>query len=260
VEGRTILDRCRFAHPLQAMEPFRAPDGSLCLMMLNISGGMVGSDRLTTRIEAGRKAHAVLTTASAAKAYRNNGAAAAQDTQITLGEQAALEYLPDHLIPHAGAAVEQTLRIEMDRGSRAIIYDAMGAGRVGRGERWQFQTITSEVAISRCGQLRYLNRMQVVPASQPLCNIGWMENYNYLATLVMAGDDDRDWGAIAIALDAALQGIRGVAGSASTTALGGCVVRFISISADALNRTAMKLWATARRELIGLEAFPLRKF
>jgi urease accessory protein len=102
MDGRPILDRRRFAHPLQALEPFRAPDGSLCLMMLNISGGMVGSDRLTTKIELGRDTHAVLTTASAAKAYRSESAVASQYTQITLGENAALEYLPDHLIPHAG--------------------------------------------------------------------------------------------------------------------------------------------------------------
>jgi urease accessory protein len=259
LDGRTILDRRRFAHPLQALEPFRAPDGSLCLMMLNISGGMVGGDRLTTRIEVGRDAHAVLTTASAAKAYRSESAAL-QHTQITLRENATLEYLPDHLIPHAGAAIEQTLRIEMAKASRAIIYDAIAAGRVGRGERWQFRTLKSEVAINQSGRPRYLNRARIVPASQPLSDMGWMENYNYLATLLMAGDDDRDWAGLVIALHNALQGIQGVQGSASTMARGGCVARFISVGADALNRTAMKLWAIARRELIGLEAFPLRKF
>jgi urease accessory protein len=253
------LDRRRFAHPLQALEPFRAPDGSLCLMMLNISGGMVGSDRLTTMIELGPDAHAVLTTASAAKAYRSESVAL-QHTQITLGENATLEYLPDHLIPHAGAAIEQTLRIEMAKGSRAIIYDAMAAGRVGRGERWEFRTLKSEMAINQSGRPRYLNRARIEPASQPLGDLGWMDNCNYLATLVMAGDDNFDWASLVIALHKALQGIQGVQGSASAMARGGCVARFISVSADALNRIAMKLWSIARRELIGQEAFPLRKF
>jgi len=242
------------------MEPFRAADGSLCLMMLNISGGMVGSDRLTTEINLGAGAQAVLTTASAAKAYRSEGAIASQHTVITLDENAVLEYLPDHLIPHAGAAIEQTLKIEMAKGSRSIVYDAMAAGRIGRGERWQFRTITSEVAISQSGRPRYMNRARIEPASQPLADLGWMENCNYLATMVMAGDDDHDWTGLAIALHRALQGIRGVQGSASWIAHGGCVARFMSVSADALNRTAMKLWAIARRDLLGLEGFPLRKF
>jgi urease accessory protein len=148
----------------------------------------------------------------------------------------------------------------MSRGSRAIIYDAMAAGRVGRGERWQFRTITSEVAINKDGRPRYLSRARIEPASQPLSDLGWMENCNYLATLAMVGDDDRYWSTLVIALHKALQGIKGIQGSASTMACGGCVARLISVSADALNRTAMKLWAIARRELIGLEAFPLRKF
>src|ERR1700722_18176296 len=45
---RTILARRPFTHPLQALEPLRADDGSLCLMMLNPGGGIVGGDRLRT--------------------------------------------------------------------------------------------------------------------------------------------------------------------------------------------------------------------
>jgi urease accessory protein len=229
-------------------------------MMLNISGGMVGGDRLDTTIELGPNAHAVLTTASAAKAYRTEGAVASQHTKITVGAHATLEYLPDHLIPHAGAAVEQKLRIEMTKGSRAIVYDAMAAGRVGRSERWQFRELTSEVAITHDGRPKYMNRTRITPASQPLDQLGWMEKCNYLGTMVVVADEPHDWNRLAVVLDQQLQGIEGVQGSASPIAHGGCVARFITVSADSLNRSALKIWAIARRELIGMEAFSLRKF
>ncbi|MGA2409522.1 MAG: urease accessory protein UreD [Candidatus Binataceae bacterium] len=258
--GVTILDHRRFAHPLQALEPFRAADGSLCLMMLNISGGMAGGDRLRTSIDLGRGSHAVLITASAAKAYRTEGEPAAQETRVRLDEGTTLEYLPDHLIPHAGAALDQTLRVEMAKGSRAIIYDAIAAGRIGRGERWQFRELTSEVAITGGSRPIYLNRTRITPRLQPLDQIGWMESYNYLATIVIAADGDRDWSGLVAALDAALQGITGVCGSASATARGGCVARLITTTADALNQTALMLWGIARKDLLGLSAFPLRKF
>jgi urease accessory protein len=211
-------------------------------MMLNISGGMVGGDRLDTTIELGPNAHAVLTTASAAKAYRTEGAVASQHTKITVGAHATLEYLPDHLIPHAGAAVEQKLRIEMTKGSRAIVYDAMAAGRVGRSERWQFRELTSEVAITHDGRPKYMNQCK------------------YLGTMVVVADEPHNWNRLAVVLDQQLQGIEGVQGSASPIAHGGCVARFITVSADSLNRSALKIWAIARRELIGMEAFSLRKF
>jgi len=227
--------------------------------MLNISGGMVGGDRLITMIELGADAHAVLTTASAAKAYRTLGPAAVQQTRITLGAGAVLEYLPDHLIPHAGAAVNQTIQLEMGPRSRAIIYDAIAAGRVGRGERWQFRNVTSDIAITGDGRPIYRNRASITPASQPLDELGWMEEANYLATLIVLADDVRGWSSLVNSLHSALQGVEGLQGGASALARGGCVSRYISTTADCLNRTTLKLWAIIRPELICREAFPLRK-
>src|SRR5580698_4734086 len=83
---RTILARRRFTHPLQALEPTRTADGSLCLMMLNPSGGLVGGDRLSTSVHIGPGAAVVLTTASATKVYRTEGEAASHRTAITLGQ------------------------------------------------------------------------------------------------------------------------------------------------------------------------------
>ena len=256
---RTILHRCRFAHPLQALEPFRADDGSLCLMMLNIGGGMVGGDRLKTAVDLSPDTHAVLITASAAKAYLTKGPVALQETQIRLGENATLEYFPDHLIPNAGAAVDQTLRIDMTKGSRAIIYDAIAAGRVGRGERWQFRELTSEIIVNRVSCHVYLSRACIRPASQPLDQVGWMENFNYLGSMVATGEYDHNWNRLAGLLHSAQRGIEGLSGSASTLARGGCVVRFMCSTADTLNRTTGRLWAIARQDLLGLEPFVPRK-
>jgi urease accessory protein len=257
--GKTILEHRRFAHPLQALEPFHAPDGSLCMLMLNIGGGMVGGDRLDTHITLGEKAHAVLTTASAAKAYRTREAVAVQHSRITLGAEAILEYLPDHLIPHAGAVVDQKLRVEMAPGSRALIYDAMAAGRVGRGERWQFHSVRSDIAVTLEGRPVYLSRALVTPASQPLEELGWMEEANYLATMIVAHDGTKDWSGLVNAFDQALQTIPGVRGGASALARGGCVARFISLTAHGLNGAALELWGIARRAIVGRDPFPLRK-
>jgi urease accessory protein len=257
--GETILVHRRFAHPLQALEPFRASDGSLCMLMLNISGGMVGGDRLGTTVEVGDHAHAVLSTASAGKAYRTLGAAAIQRTRISLGANAMLEYLPDHLIPYAGAAVDQKIEVEMSRGSGAIIYDAFAAGRIGRAERWRFHSLRSDIAITTHGVPIYLSRSIITPDTQPLDAAGWMEGANYWAAMLVVAADPHDWLGMANAFHAALEEISDVRGGASALAHGGCVARFISVTADGLNRTAIQLWGIARRRLIGREAFPLRK-
>jgi urease accessory protein len=229
------------------------------MLMLNISGGMVGGDRLATSVEIGDDAHVVLSTASAAKAYRTLGPAAIQRVKITLGANATLEYLPDHLIPHAGAAVDQKLEVEMSQGSRAIIYDGIAAGRIGRAERWRFQILRSDIAVTRNDIPIYLSRSVITPETQPLDGAGWMEGANYLATLLVVAAEPHDWPGMAKVFHAALEEISGVRGGASALACGGCIARFISITADGFNRAVLSLWGISRRQLIGREAFPLRK-
>ena len=135
---RTILAQCRFKLPLQALTPLTLADGTAYLMLLNPTGGLVGGDLLTTQIVQEAGTHVCLTTPSATRVYRTAEKPAVQETVIQLGEGASLEYLPDHVIPHRDSALHQSLRVEMGRGSRAIFWDALAAGRVAHGERWNF--------------------------------------------------------------------------------------------------------------------------
>lgn len=257
--GRTVLTRRRFTHPLQALEAVRTADGTLCLMMLNPSGGLVGGDRLRTRVEIGSDAAVVLTTASATKAYRTIGDSAAHQTIVSLCDGAVLEYLPDHLIPHPGAAVRQSLLIEMASGSRAIVYDAIAAGRIGRAERWAFRELDSEIVIKRAGRPVYISRSRIIPRAQPLSQPGWMEEFNYLASVVVVADASPVWASALDEIDAMLQGFHQINYGVSEIAAGGWVVRLMTRTATDLIAAKQNIWAIARRKVLGLEAFDLRK-
>jgi urease accessory protein len=255
----TILARRRWTHPLQALDPVRAEDGSLCLMLLNTSGGMVGGDRLLTEIEVGPDASAVLVTASAGKVYRSAGPPAIHTTTIKMHPGAVIEYLPDHLIPHPGAKLRQSLHVEMAPGGRAIIYDAIAVGRVGRGERWQFAELYLELRISRDRGPVYLDRSRIVPHEFELSQLGLAENFNYIASFLVLDDEVRDWNRFTAELDDLLAERKGVWGGASILAAGGCIVKLMSCSATDLNQLAYLLWSLSRRRLLGLEAFDSRK-
>ncbi len=258
--ARTILARQRSTHPLRALAPFRAPDGSLCLMMLNPSGGLVGGDRLRTEVEIGAEAAATLITASASKVYRTIGPPARQVCVLRLQSGATLEYLPDHTIPHPGSLLHQSLHLTMAPDSRAIIYDALAVGRVGRGERWLFNEIKSETVIMRGARAIYINRARITPRTQPLDQLGWMEGFNYLATLIILTDIIADWTSLSAELDRAIAACPEVLGGVSEIAAGGCAVRFLASSADSLGKIAAALWGVARRHLFGLAPFSLRKY
>ncbi len=228
-------------------------------MMLNPSGGLVGGDRLRTRVEIGSDAAVVLTTASATKAYRTIGDSAAHQTIVSLCDGAVLEYLPDHLIPHPGAAVRQSLLIEMASGSRAIVYDAIAAGRIGRAERWAFRELDSEIVIKRAGRPVYISRSRIIPRAQPLSQPGWMEEFNYLASVVVVADASPVWASALDEIDAMLQGFHQINYGVSEIAAGGWVVRLMTRTATDLIAAKQNIWAIARRKVLGLEAFDLRK-
>ncbi len=255
------MARRRFTHPLLALDPVRADDGSLYLMMLNNSGGMVGGDRLRTTVELGSDAAVALITASASKAYRTLGAPAISETVIRIGRGATLEYLPDHLIPHPGAVVHQSLRVEMEEGSRAIIYDAIAAGRIGRGERWAFRELRTETILMRKTQPLYLNRARIVPAFQPLTQLGWGQDYNYFASIAIVDDGGAyDWSALSVTIESALRDWTDIHGGVSELGCGGSVVRFMAFRASDLTSVAHRIWGIARCFLLGRKAFESRKF
>ena len=258
-DDRTVLTDRRFTLPLQALEPSRLPDGSLYMMMLNPTGGTFGGDRLRTEIVLGAGTHVVLTTPSATKVYRALDQPARCETEIAVGKNAILEYLPDHLIPHPGAALRQTFDVTMEHGSCAIVYDAIAAGRIGRGERWKFRELSSEVSMRLEGMRRYFSRASLIPASQALHGLGAMEGFDYFGSIIGIRDRARTTKEDINAIDAAITSTHGVWGGASALPANGFVAKFLASSAHAVNRAMLSGWSAARMQLIGLPRFDLRK-
>jgi urease accessory protein len=258
--GKTILSQCRFRLPLQALTPVEPGDGTAYLMLLNPTGGLVGGDSLFTRIILECGTRVCLTTPSATRVYRTTGRPAVQETWIQVGNGASLEYLPDHVIPHAGSALHQTLRVEMAPGSRAILWDALAAGRLARGEHWCFRGFDSRTKIFLRGRPAFLNRTRINPGElDPRC-LGFAEDFSYLATLVILADEFSDWKEVVAAMDAELRNTPQLHGGASLLAHSGCLVKLLAHSASDLARAQATLWGRARQIVFGLPPFDLRKY
>jgi urease accessory protein len=258
--GRTTLAQCRFRLPLQALTTVELDDDTACLMLLNPTGGLVGGDFLITQIILEADTRVCLTTPSATRVYRTRDQPAVQETAIQLGERAALEYFPDHVIPHQDSRFHQSLRVEMGRGSRAMFWDALAAGRVARGERWNFHEFDSRTAISLRGRPVFLNRTRIRPADLDPTRLGLTEGFNYLATLAIVADEFDRWKETVAAMDAELRSMPHVYGGASVLASAGCVVKLLARSAADLLHAQTTLWGRARQIVFGSAAVNLRKY
>jgi len=201
-----------------------------------------------------------ITTPSATRIYRTAEMPAVLETVIRLGEGATLEYFPDHLIPHTGAALHQSLRIEMARGGRALILDSMASGRVAHGERWSFAEIDSRMEVYECGRPAYINRTKIVPGKNCPSRLGWMENFDYMSCLGLFADGFTRWKEVSFALNEELKSLPNILGGATLLSRGGCVVRFLARSASDMTLANKTSWDAARMLMAGLPPFDHRKY
>ncbi len=255
----TFLSQSRFTLPLQALTPLETDDGTAYLMLLNPTGGVLGGDHLTTEIIQEPGTHVCLATPSATRVYRTAGRPAVIETVIKLGEGSTLEYLPDHIIPHADAALRQSMRVEMGPGSAAILLDSLASGRVAHGERWRFTEVDSRIEVYMSGKPVFLNRTKIQPPRQRL-EIALMGNYDYMICLGVFAEGHTDWKQVAAAMNAELEAIPQVRGGVSPLSHGGCIIRYLARSASDMTHTNKKLWDRARELVVQLPAFDQRKY
>jgi urease accessory protein len=258
--ARTILVQSRFSLPLQALAPLSLEDGACYLLLLNPTGGVLGGDHLVTEIVLEPGTHVCLSTPSATRVYRTAEHPAILETTIHVGEGATLEYFPDHVIPHAGSALRQSLRVEIARGSRAIILDSIASGRRAHGERWNFREIDSRTDVRVCGRPAYLNRTRIVPRVQRPDRLGLMEDFDYITCLSAFAEGFARWTEVCAAMNAVLEGMAEVRGAAGLLSRGGCIARFLARSAPDMTLANKTLCDAARRHVLGLSPFDHRKY
>src|ERR1700685_3772106 len=99
--GQTVLAASHQEPPLRVVRAFRQEDGAALVHLHNVSGGLLGGDRLALMVNVGAGACVQITTTGATRIYRSRAGAPAttQSNEITVGEDGLLEYLPDAVIP-----------------------------------------------------------------------------------------------------------------------------------------------------------------
>jgi urease accessory protein len=266
-----VLTARRFTLPLQALEPMDLDgDGVATLLLLNPTGGLLASDRLETDIVLGPGSRVCLSTPSATRVYRSPGPAAVQRVTLDVGRGAALEWLPDHLIPSPGARLRQTTEIRLGADATLLYLDAWATGRAARGEAWGFDLLDSSLLVrDETGPL--LRERSILAGRPPREGLGGTEGFAYAATFVAmrpagvamrpAGPATQpDWEDLARLLQAVAGAVHG-GGRAGVTTLGrgGVLARLLCSSAPALHAVVLALWATCRRRLLELPPARLRK-
>lgn len=200
--GRTILAASAQEPPLRVVRAFEHADGAALAHLHNVSGGLLGGDRLKLSVNVGAGASAQLTTTGATRIYRPpaDAAVTTQTNEITVAENALLEYVPDAIIPFAGARFAQRTTIHLAPGAGLFWWEIVAPGREARGEMFEYEYVEMKTDLLSSGPVDNekrvaVERIRLGPRNCPLSSLARLGPYRYWSTFYIcrAGLDPADW-------------------------------------------------------------------
>ena len=264
--GHTILADSRQEPPLKVVRAFTLEDGSALAHLHNVSGGLLGGDRLALSIRVGAGASVQVTTTGATRVYRprEEARSVTQVNDISVGENALLEYVPDAIIPFAGARYSQRTTIHLASGAGLFWWEILAPGREARGEIFEYACVEMKTDLLALGRPIAAERVRLEPRSRNISDLARLGPYRYWVTFYVCRV-----GLKANAWLAAEQRLREVAAGltrsgemlfgVSTLVAHGLVIRCLARRGRGVLNALHPLWNAAKVFLYDREAVPPRK-
>jgi urease accessory protein len=253
-DAASILSRRSHFGPLRVQKALYPEGESVChALPLHPPSGIAGGDQLEIAVEVGSDAHALLTTPGAGKWYRTHGPRAGQALDFRVGENAALEWLPQESIVFNAARADMRASIRLASGARFIGWEILCLGRRASGEAFSAGDLTLNTRIEREGRLIWLERGALEGGGPLLDSPVGLAGYSVSATL-LASAPGLDAGLLAACRAApAREGRQGV-----TLLPDLLVARYLGHASESARQWLAAVWAVLRPALLGRQAIPPR--
>lgn len=258
----TILSRCYSRSPWHLFPPITLDEtGCAYTLLLNPSGGLVGGDRLAIRARVGAEAHVLFSTPSSNRVYRSLSKVARQSVELTIESGALVEWVPEPTIPFAGSRFQQEIDVRVGPRAAVLLWDAIAAGRIARGERWAFTSLGNEIRITAASGATVLER-SCLGSHEAGGGLGLAGEWNYVASLYVISDKPEagGWKRLENRLAEILEEPSSVLASVSEPAAPGLAIKLLARSAPDLSAMQEVLWRVIRSELWGLPLPALRRY
>jgi urease accessory protein len=252
-DGRTFLSRRRQRFPLRLTVPLYldpARPGMAFVYVQNPTGGLFEDDDHTITLSARPDALVHLTTQAATKVYRAERGCARQSLKLAVSAGAFAEYVPDPLIPHAGACFEQQLDADVEPGGALIVTETVGPGRVASGEAFRYASLSLSTRISSDGHEIGFDSVVLRPNELDPRRPGMLGEHAYLASL-FAVAPGCDCEALARTISDAVEHAPDcLAGSGTLPSGSGVLVRILARTGIPAQRALDAAWSAARLALL----------
>lgn len=266
VGDRTVMRVGAMRPPLQVVRAFDLPDATALVHLHTVSGGVLGGDQLEVALKVGRGARVQLTTTSATRVYRNREGAppAFQSNTVIIEKGSLLEYIPDALIPFAGARYRQETQITLADDAGLFWWEVIAPGREARGELFAYDLLQLHTAIDAEGRPMLRERARLEPTQRPLNISARLGDYRYTASFYICktGLTVTAWSGLEAQLQAqahAMTQIGSILWGVSSLPTHGLIVRALAMRGRDIFPGLFAFWKSAKRALYGLDAVWPRK-
>lgn len=128
-------------------------DGRMEAVLINSSGGLTGGDQLDWQFTVGDGTHLTLTTQACEKIYKAAADTASISSRITVGEGAAVHWLPQESILFDQASLTRRLDVDLHETAEFLSVEAILLGRKAMGEAMRQGLVRDRWRVRRSGRL-----------------------------------------------------------------------------------------------------------
>ncbi|MCE6074134.1 urease accessory protein UreD [Agrobacterium vitis] len=128
-------------------------DGRMEAVLINSSGGLTGGDQLDWQFTAGDGTHLTLTTQACEKIYKAAADTVSISSRITVGEGAAVHWLPQESILFDQASLTRRLEVDLHETAEFLSVEAILLGRKAMGEAMRQGLVRDRWRIRRSGRV-----------------------------------------------------------------------------------------------------------
>ncbi|MDR0875462.1 MAG: urease accessory protein UreD [Clostridiales Family XIII bacterium] len=255
---QTSLAEQYYKLPLQVLPPHdQDGDGTAFVYFLNPSGGILSGDRLCTELLADDNASVVATTTSNNKIYKMDDGYAGIYNDFSVGDHAALEYLPLPTVPFAGSNLRQENIFRIRGSSVLFAWDILSPGRWRSNEIFAYDRFDSLTKIYRDGRLIVCEHILVEPGEKTLTRICVMESYLTSASVYLCARG------IPLSLKDQIQQIlrsSDLRGGMTFLDREAAAIRVVANDPLLLQEALDAIWTAFRKQVLGKDGTKIRRY
>ncbi|WP_104697536.1 MULTISPECIES: urease accessory protein UreD [unclassified Helicobacter] len=184
VGGKSVIEHVFFTPPLKIINPIYEEDVAN-IMLLSVSAGLMKDDKQRIDIKIGAGSQIKLTSQSYEKIHNTLDGKASRKSKIILEDEAYLNYTPLPTIPFKNSDFENATSIFLQENSTLHYGEIFCAGRVSRGEIFEFKNFISRCHIYCNEKLLFFDNMSLNPRETKLTSVCMFNKFTHYLNLII---------------------------------------------------------------------------